>query len=68
MEGRSTIDTAEHVRATAKLEKAFAEIKLLKDQLYKENLALRSLAPRQTRRNADSARQGKRNATPCPER
>src|SRR6202043_1267376 len=31
----------EQVEATNKLEKAFAEIKLLKDQLHKENLALR---------------------------
>jgi PAS domain S-box-containing protein len=31
----------EQVQATAKLERAFAEIKLLKDQLYRENLALR---------------------------
>jgi PAS domain S-box-containing protein len=35
------IDTTEHVEAHQKLERAFAQIKLLKDQLQKENLALR---------------------------
>jgi formate hydrogenlyase transcriptional activator len=35
------MDVTEQVEARNKQEKAFAEIKLLKDQLYKENLALR---------------------------
>jgi PAS domain S-box-containing protein len=37
----TSMDVTEQVEARNKLEKAFAEIKLLKDQLYKENLALR---------------------------
>jgi formate hydrogenlyase transcriptional activator len=37
----TSMDVTEQVEARIKLEKAFAEIKLLKDQLYKENLALR---------------------------
>ncbi len=37
----ATMDVTEQVQARAALEKAFAEIKLLKDQLYKENIALR---------------------------
>jgi formate hydrogenlyase transcriptional activator len=37
----TSMDVTEQVEARNKLEKAFAEIKLLKDQLHKENLALR---------------------------
>ena len=37
----TTIDVTEQVQARAELEKALSEIKLLKDQLYRENLALR---------------------------
>jgi len=37
----TAMDTTEQVQARAALEKAIAEIKVLKDQLYKENLALR---------------------------
>src|ERR1700733_13226339 len=37
----TTIDTTEQVLARIKLENALAEVKLLRDQLYKENLALR---------------------------
>jgi len=37
----TAIDTTEQVQARMALEKALAEIKLLRDQLYKENLALR---------------------------
>ncbi len=37
----TALDTTEQVQARAELEKAFAEIKVLKDQLYRENLALR---------------------------
>ena len=37
----TAMDTTEQVQAGAALEKAFAEIKVLKDQLYKENIALR---------------------------
>jgi PAS domain S-box-containing protein len=37
----TSIDVTEQVEARNKLEKAFAEIKLLKDRLYKENIALR---------------------------
>lgn len=37
----TAIDTTEQVHARTELERAFTEIKLLKDQLYKENLALR---------------------------
>jgi PAS domain S-box-containing protein len=37
----TTIDTTEQVQARIALESALAEVKLLRDQLYKENLALR---------------------------
>jgi PAS domain S-box-containing protein len=37
----TTMDVTEQVRARAKLEEALSEIKVLKDQLYRENLALR---------------------------
>ena len=37
----TAMDVTEQVQARTKLEHAFAEIQLLKDQLYKENLALR---------------------------
>jgi len=37
----TAMDVTEQVQARAELEKAFSEIKALKDQLYKENLALR---------------------------
>jgi len=37
----TAIDTTDQVLARTELERAFAEIKILKDQLYKENLALR---------------------------
>jgi PAS domain S-box-containing protein len=37
----TAIDVTEQVKATTELEKAFAEIKILKDQLAKENIALR---------------------------
>jgi transcriptional regulator with GAF, ATPase, and Fis domain len=37
----TTMDVTEQVESRAELEKAFSEIKLLKDQLYRENLALR---------------------------
>jgi len=37
----TSMDVTDHVLARESLEKAFAEIKLLKDQLYQENLALR---------------------------
>ena len=37
----TAIDTTDQVEVRTELEKAFAEISLLKDQLYKENLALR---------------------------
>lgn len=37
----TTMDLTEQVQARADLERAFSEIKLLKDQLYRENLALR---------------------------
>src|SRR6202166_3781274 len=37
----ASIDVTEHIRARADLEKAFEEIKRLKDQLHDENLALR---------------------------
>src|ERR1700733_9427194 len=37
----TTIDTTEQVLARIELENALAEVKLLRDQLYKENLALR---------------------------
>lgn len=37
----TAMDTTEQVQARMALEKALAEIKLLRDQLYKENLALR---------------------------
>jgi PAS domain S-box-containing protein len=37
----TTIDTTEQVQARIALENALAEVKLLRDQLYKENLALR---------------------------
>jgi len=37
----TAMDVTEQVQARTKLEQAFAEIQLLKDQLYKENLALR---------------------------
>ena len=37
----TAMDATEQVQARAALEKAIAEIKVLKDQLYKENLALR---------------------------
>jgi PAS domain S-box-containing protein len=37
----TTIDTTEQVQARVALENALTEVKLLRDQLYKENLALR---------------------------
>jgi PAS domain S-box-containing protein len=37
----TAIDVTEQVKARTELEKAFAEIKILKDQLAKENIALR---------------------------
>jgi len=37
----TTVDATEQVQARTELERAFSEIKLLKDHLYKENLALR---------------------------
>jgi PAS domain S-box-containing protein len=37
----TSMDVTEQVEARNKLEKAFAEIRLLQDQLYKENIALR---------------------------
>jgi PAS domain S-box-containing protein len=37
----TAIDITEHVKARTEVEKAFAEIKILKDQLAKENIALR---------------------------
>jgi PAS domain S-box-containing protein len=37
----TTIDTTEQVQARIALENALTEVKLLRDQLYKENLALR---------------------------
>jgi PAS domain S-box-containing protein len=37
----AVMDVTEQVQARTKLEQAFAEIQLLKDQLYRENLALR---------------------------
>lgn len=39
--GGTVMDITEEVQSRADLEKAFAEIKVLKDQLYRENLALR---------------------------
>lgn len=37
----TAMDTTEHVRDKAELERALSEISLLKDQLYNENIALR---------------------------